>query len=129
MKLHHIGAIVDSIEDACVTYGYMHGKIFEPKKIFISSQQVNVCFISISNDTLLELIEPAGEDSAIKKLKSKGFTFYHLGYKVSAFDKALEELDEKNFKLLNTFFSEAFMNKRCAFLYSPDMHLIEIIEE
>ncbi len=129
MKLHHIGAIVDSIDDACKSYGLLLNKKFEVNKINIASQQVNVCFISIANDTLLELIEKAGENSAISRMQSKGFTFYHLGYKVVDFEKAIAELEEKNFKQLNTFYSEAFQNKKCAFLYSPEMHLIEIIEE
>ena len=129
MKLHHIGAIVDSIDDACKSYGLLHNKIFEANKIFMASQQVNVCFISIANDTLLELIEKAGENSAISRMQAKGFTFYHLGYKVQDFEKSLAELGEKNFKHLNTFYSEAFENKKCAFLFSPEMHLIEIIEE
>ena len=129
MKLHHIGAIVENIEEACKSYGLLHNKIFEPTKIPIASQGVNVCFIQIANDTLLELIEPAHENSAINRLKTKGFSFYHLGYKVGDFEKTLLDLEEKNFKHLNTFFSEAFQNKKCAFLYSPEMHLIEIIEE
>lgn len=129
MKLHHIGAIVDNIDDACRSYGLLYNKVFEANKILISSQGVNVCFIQIATDTLLELIESVGENSAINRLKSKGFTFYHLGYLVSDFDKSLAELEEKNFKHLNTFYSEAFQNKKCAFLYSPEMHLIEIIEE
>lgn len=129
MKLHHIGAIVDSIDDACATYSSMHQRKFEAIKIFISEQKVNVCFIQIADGVLLELIEPAGENSAIDKLKKKGFTFYHLGYKVADFEEAIQRLTEKNFKQINVFYSEAFENKRCSFLYSPEMHLIEIIEE
>jgi hypothetical protein len=34
-----------------------------------------------------------------------------------------------NYKTLDIFDSEAFEGKRCVFLFSPEAHLIELIEE
>jgi hypothetical protein len=61
-------------------------------------------------------------------MMKKGISFYHLAFIVLNFDERLELLQNQNFRLISVFNSEAFENRRCAFLYSPEMHLIEIIE-
>ena len=129
LKFHHIGTLTESIDESLETYL----KVFEsgktPEKIFISSQGVNVCFVDMEGGGLIELVEPVDEDSIVARLKKKGFTYYHIGYMVADIEKTIDELQELNFKFLNSFHSEAFAGRKCAFLYSPDMHLIELIEE
>ena len=75
------------------------------------------------------MIEPAAGDSTVKNLVKKGFTYYHAGYKVSDFDQAMAFLVGHDYRPQSTFRSEAFAGKRCCFLISPVMHIIEIIEE
>ncbi len=129
LKFHHLGCLVDSIEEAAENYKGLFAMQSISEKILIASQQVYVCFVQIGEGQFIELVEPVGEDSVVSRLKRKGETYYHAGYLGHDFDKALEQLEEKSFKLLSVFYSEAFNMRRCAFLYSTDIHLIELIEE
>jgi hypothetical protein len=52
-----------------------------------------------------------------------------LGYLAPDFDAAMEELAALNYIPMAPFQSEAFEGRRCAFLMSPALHLIEIIEQ
>jgi len=129
LKLHHIGCLVDNIENSIKIYQPLFAYNEVSEKIYVSSQKTFVCFVKVSDNIFLELIEPEDEDSVVYKLKKKGVSYYHTAYYVDDFENAEDFFLKQNFKQINTFYSEAFKDKRCAFFVSPDMHLIEIIEE
>jgi len=129
LKFHHLGCLVDSIDDAVENYKGLFSVDNVSEKIYISTQGVYVCFVEIGDNTYIELVEPVGKDSIVLSFKKNGETYYHAGYLVQDIDKTIVQLLEKQYKLLNVFHSEAFGMKRCAFLYSPDLLLIELIEE
>ena len=129
LKVHHIGCVVESIEDTVKTYTQLLGFKNVSQIYDISSQNVKVCFIEIGNDTFMEFVEPNDLNSAIGKLLKKRHSYYHTGYLVKNFDKTLDELCENGAKLITSFKSEAFNNKQCAFIYTPELHMIELIEE
>lgn len=95
----------------------------------ISSQNVKVCFVDMGNNTFIELVEATSEDSGITRLKKKGFTYYHMAYLTADIEATVAELSTLHYKPMEFFHSEAFKGKRCIFLFSPDAHLIELIEE
>jgi hypothetical protein len=64
----------------------------------------------------------------LSKLLQQNKHFYHLGYSSADFDGTLTELTEGNHHLVSIFHSEAFDNRRCAFLINPDGHLLELVE-
>ena len=128
-SLHHIGILVDNIDTAIKSYRALLPQSIISDKIFVSTQGVYTCFLEIPGQITLELIEPSDEHSVVHKLKKKGFTYYHLGYYADDFTKALDLLDQLNFKQINLYNSERFDNKRCSFFMSPEMHLIEIMEK
>lgn len=127
LNIHHIGTVVESIDASLKEYGQLgfqdHSAIYD-----ISSQNVKVCFLEIGNGTLMEFVEPYEDNKPLLKLIKKNTPYYHIGYLSSDFDNDIADLEGKNYKLLNIFHSEAFQNNRCAFLYSPELHLIELIE-
>jgi methylmalonyl-CoA/ethylmalonyl-CoA epimerase len=126
LTLHHIGVLVNSIEAAAAAYRELDARISKP--VAIASQSVRVCFVDMDSSVAIELIEPTAKGVSQDLLK-RGITYYHLGYLVPRFDSALENLAELNYVHLQTFHSEAFEGRRCAFLMSPVLHLIEIIEQ
>lgn len=128
LKLAHIGVLVDDIDSACTAYRVLFGSENISNKTRIESQGVYVCFVKVSDDVCIELVQPLNEDSIIYKLRKKGFTYYHLGYFVRNFDDICIRLKKKKFRQLNIFKSEAFQNQRCSFFMTPDVHLIELIE-
>jgi methylmalonyl-CoA/ethylmalonyl-CoA epimerase len=117
---------VKSIAEATATYRELNARISEP--VVITSQSVKVCFVEMESSVSIELVEPL-EKGVSQDLLKRGITYYHLGYSVQDFDAALEELAELNYFHLQTFQSEVFEGRRCAFLMSPVSHLIELIEQ
>ena len=128
LKFHHTGCLVKNIDEAIDSYRGLFQPEFIGEKIYISSQEVFVCFIGIGHEIFIELVQPASETSIVRNMIKKGITYYHKGFLVEDIEAEIKILEEKNYKWLQTFHSEAFNNKRCAFLMSPVMHLIELIE-
>lgn len=126
LTLHHIGVLVNSMAEATAAYRALNARISEP--VHIASQGVRVCFVDMDSGVAIELIEPA-EKGVNRDLLKRGITYYHLGYLVSDFESAVESLTGLNYVHLQTFQSEAFEGRRCAFLMSPVLHLIELIEQ
>ena len=129
LRLHHIGIAVSSIDEAAASYKQVFGEQSISPVYHISTQQVNVCFVDIGSGSFLELVESTAEDSGIHRLRKKGHTYYHLGYLTKEIEHTVEQLSALHYKPMEYFHSEAFNGKRCIFLFSPDAHLIELIEE
>lgn len=128
LTFHHIGCLTNDIEASKQIYVHALG-FKESQEIFtITGQRVKVCFIEIGPGIFLELVQPQGENHSLSKILNSKNPFYHLGYKTDNFEQTLVKLQEDGFYLVNTFISEAFGGKRCSFLYTGQMHLIEIIE-
>ncbi len=125
---HHIGCLTDNIKKSISTYEKM-GFSAKSEIYFVSSQNVKVCFIEIRNLFYLELIEFSKENHSLNKIFKTGNPYYHIGYQVGNIQSAISELQAQGFYLVNQFSSEAFQGNLCAFLYSPEMQLIELIEK
>ena len=94
----------------------------------IAEQKVKVCFIEIGDKVFLELVEFSENSSSLSKIFKSKNPYYHVGYLVDNISSVIEQLQNEGFHLVNTFSSEAFKGKTCAFMLSTDMHLIELIE-
>jgi methylmalonyl-CoA/ethylmalonyl-CoA epimerase len=129
LKFHHTGLIVDNIDEAVENYKLLFGAESISPKYFVSSQKVNVCFVNMGGDIFLELVESKDENSPIEKMRKKGHTYYHTAYLTNDIENSVKHLAELHYKPLDFFHSEAFQGKRCIFLFSPDAHLIELIEQ
>ncbi len=128
LEFHHVGVVVESIQTSAEHYAALFGKESISAIIHIDSQKVNVCFVKMGPDSFIELVEPVGEDSQVYKLLKKRVTYYHIGYKVNDIELAVSKMEAMNYKPMDYFNSEAFEGKRCIFLFSPEAHLIELIE-
>ena len=126
MFFHHVGCAVKSIAEALPAYRPLFPNIGEP--ILVVSQKVRVCFVELRPGFYLELVEPAGEDSAVNAFLRKGMSYYHTGFLVDDFDAAAAALDAQGCRGLGVFHSEAFGGRRCQFFLNPAFHLVEIIE-
>ena len=126
LTFHHVGCVVKDLAEAIETYRPLARGI--GSIVHVASQNVRICFIEVSPHSFIELIEPAGPDSAVSQLLQKRTTFYHVGFLANDFDAALGQLVAQGYMHLGSFCSEAFGMRRCAFLASPIAHLIEVIE-
>jgi hypothetical protein len=127
LTFHHVGCAVKDIGRAIEAYGPVARSVGEI--VNIESQKVRVCFVEVGPGSYIELVEAAGDPSPISQLLAKRMSFYHVGFLTRTFDAALEDLQGQGYLHLNTFHSEAFGMRRCAFLATPVAHLIEIIEQ
>jgi hypothetical protein len=129
LEFHHVGTLVEDIDSAMSSYAVLFGKANVSDKTFVTSQDVHVCFVKTGKNSFIELIQPASENSIVFKLLKRGITYYHIAYVADNYDAMKGELTEKNFKALDEFTSEAFKDKRCMFMFSPEGHLFELIEK
>tara|TARA_B100000686_G_C16646883_1_gene893299 strand:+ start:614 stop:1015 length:402 start_codon:yes stop_codon:yes gene_type:complete len=99
MKLHHIGIVVENIQ---TSLGEL-GKFLEFEKttipMLIESQKVNVCFLKTSN-VYVELIEPIGNDSPVKKISEIGGGFHHLCFEVDDIFEETKKMEQKGARII-----------------------------
>jgi methylmalonyl-CoA/ethylmalonyl-CoA epimerase len=129
LKQHHIGCLVTSIDDFKIENKNVWNEDKYSQVFIVSSQHVKVCFLQMSTDTRLELVEPGSENQPLTKLLNKGITYYHIGFISDSYEESVEMLLNSNCRQLSEFNSEAFNGKRCAFFYHPSIRLIELIED
>ncbi|WP_420316469.1 VOC family protein [Ekhidna sp.] len=127
-KFHHTGLMVKSISDCIHHYSKVFGVESISRVYEIDSQKVNVVFIKNGAECYLELVEPWGEESSSYNLLKKHISYYHIAYQVSDINESVAYLESLNYKALELFTSEAFDGRSCIFLFSPEAHLIELIE-
>jgi methylmalonyl-CoA/ethylmalonyl-CoA epimerase len=127
LAVHHFGCLTKNMDASIETYKSM-GFTNASEIYVIKAQNVRVCFIAIGNNVFLELVEFTDDSAALKALFKSKNPYYHVGYLAEDIRSTIAELVAKGFYLVNEFSSEAFNGRTCAFLYSPEMHLIELIE-
>ena len=99
MKLHHIGIIVKNIQTSLGELSrYLE---FEKTSIpmLVESQRVNVCFLKTS-DIYIELIEPIGNDSPVKKISESGGGFHHLCFEVDDIVKEIKKMKDNGGRVI-----------------------------
>jgi len=127
--LHHLGCLVDDMQAAIDDFQALHGPRVGVSEIFnITSQQVRVCFLAPKGEPAIEFVEPYLDNKRLRKMLSKGISFYHVGYESQQYDAESVRLLNEGFKKMADFKSAAFQNKRCCFFLSKTGQLIELIE-
>ena len=99
MKLHHIGIVVNNIQNSLGELkNYLN---FETTSAImpVGSQKVNVCLLKIG-EPFLELIEPTSPDSAISEFAKSGGGIHHICYEVDNIETELESLSKKGATIL-----------------------------
>lgn len=129
MRFHHVGLLVDDLEFSLNNYRILFGNENISDIFKVTSQKVKVCFVKVGDNSHIELVQPDGDGSPVSNLLKKRVSYYHAGYCVSNIFDAIQKLEELNYKALEVFESEAFNGRKCVFLFTPEAHLIELIEE
>ena len=99
MKLHHIGIIVKNIQSSLGELSkYLE---FEETNvpILVESQKVNVCFLKTS-EVYIELIEPVGNNSPVKKNAETGGGFHHLCFEVDDVVKETKKMENEGGRVI-----------------------------
>ena len=132
MLVHHIGYLVNDIEQACTDFEKL-GYYPISQCIFDADRKVFIQFLKLSRGggIKIELIAP-GEHCNLfpKKMRQLGSMPYHICYECNDFEKNIAKLQEEGFLLIREpQAAPAIDNRRVAFLYSESMGQIELLEK
>ena len=132
MRFHHIGYATDSIGRYLTDYML---PLFRPVSVSAVTadpiQKVSVCFVAMQGGTVIELVEPLGEDSPVHSVigSSRGGV-YHLCYEVDDLEAEIQKFRQKRcLPLGKPVAAAAFDNRRIVFLMTPQKDLIEFVED
>ncbi len=130
LRLHHYGFLTASTSDWLLEQELFVGKPYRVSEtITVHTQKVKVTFVEQTEGAVLtELVEPLPGNTSLEKMLSKGITVYHCGYLTLQFDEKLSKWEAAGGRLLQTFHSEAFGGRRCAFMLTTQLGLVELIE-
>lgn len=103
-RLNHVGVAVPSIEEAKATYRELYGVLAEAitETRDMPSQGVRFAFVNVENSQI-ELIEPLGEDSPIRKFLERNPQGgqHHICFEVEDIYVARDEMVVRGAKVLN----------------------------
>ena len=132
-KLSHIGIAVTDLENSIEVFSEIFGCAPETV-VDVTDQQVKVAIFRPGgkNSAAIELICPTSENSPISKyLKKRGEGLHHISLGVSNLVDKLNDLKNKNFKLIDDSPRDGTEGKKIAFVHpkSTSGVLLELEEE
>jgi len=115
-KINHIGIAVNSLEASIPFYRDQLGMELEGSEV-VEDQKVKVAFLVVG-ESRIELLEPTCDESPVAKyLEKKGEGIHHIAYEVEDVAKALEEMKEKDVRLIDQTPRRGAHNAIIAFLH------------
>ena len=125
LRFHHVGCAVKDLDDSTRVYRDQLGFQRVSRIIKVASQNVQVRFLELGTATYLELVQPLAAGSFLDRFLGVGF--YHACFLTESLETALGGLGNE-FTRISEFRSEAFAGNRCAFVLTPERHLLELAE-
>ena len=130
MKIHHIGIVVNNIQDSLGEFSKFIKFDETTIPTLIGSQKVNVCFMKLG-ELRIELIEPVGNDSPVLNFLEKGGGFNHICFEVENLSYTIDEMTKKGGRLIVPPV-EGFDGRQIAFVFlnmkKTNFNLIELVE-
>ena len=128
MKIHHIGYLAKSIAKTEKKFFELGYEVERPTK-YDEVRDIDIEFL-VNGDYRVELIEPKSKESPMYPLlKNYKNTPYHFCYEVDDIDKAVKELSDKHYTLIQEpNIAPCIDDKKVAFLNNISMGIIELVE-
>lgn len=126
VKPHHVGCAVKNFQDVSSAFGAGLGFTRRTRPIEVSSQNVSVCFVELSDNFYLELVTAVNGNTGLARYLKVGF--YHICFLVENIDAVQEQLIALDYIPFERFDSEGFKGAPCQFFLSPQDHLIELAQ-
>jgi methylmalonyl-CoA/ethylmalonyl-CoA epimerase len=130
--LHHLGFVVADI--AAGVEGFVRslaaawdGRVYEDPL-----QRVKVAFLAIRpGDPLIELVEPAAEDSPVRHfLTARGGGLHHVCYEVGGLEEQMAAMKARGCTIVRRPKPAiAFDGRRIAWMFTAEKLLVELLEK
>ena len=130
MRFHHVGYAVRNIQAYLDEFML---PLFRPVRVREAVadpiQKVRVCFVEMQGGTVIELVEPFGEESPVKDIiGSQRGGLYHLCYEVDDLDATIARFRARRcMPLGRPVQAAAFGGRRIVFLLTPQRDLVELL--
>jgi len=99
LKLHHIGIVVQDINESLGEISNFLSFESTSLPTLVGSQKVNICFLK-TNSVYIELIEPADPDSPIISFVKEGGGFHHLCFEVDDIQQEIDKMVKNGARLV-----------------------------
>ena len=99
LKLHHIGIVVQNINESLGEISNFLSFESISLPTLIGSQKVNICFLK-TNSVYIELIEPTDPDSPIISFVKEGGGFHHFCFEVDDIQQEIDKMVKKGARLV-----------------------------
>ncbi|MDU1538499.1 MAG: methylmalonyl-CoA epimerase [Paeniclostridium sordellii] len=131
LRVDHVGIAVNNLEETLKFYEDVLGLKCEGTEV-VEDQKVKVAFLPVG-DTELELLESTCEDGPIAKFIAKNCGrggIQHVAVRVDDIEKAIEDVKEKGYKMIDEKPRYGAGNAKIAFCHpkGTDGVLLELSE-
>lgn len=128
IKVHHIGYLVKNIEDSKQEFFNLDYKEIS-MVVYDETRKIHICFLENAG-VVVELVEPDEDCEFLKGLKKKiGVGTYHICYECDDFVNDIKRFSESGYLIVQEpAIAPAIDGRKVAFLYAPNMGLIELLE-
>ena len=130
MRLHHIAYVTRNLEQKAAQLADLLGFRIAGPIVIDTVQGVRIQFMEMADSGLLELLEPHGEQSPVRRHLQKGGGLYHLCFEVDDLDATLQRFRDTGDAAVvcEPVPAPAIDNRRVAFVVTTGRDLIEFVE-
>jgi methylmalonyl-CoA/ethylmalonyl-CoA epimerase len=131
MNLHHIAYVCKNVKRKAKSFCEQFGFKIISGPVVDKYQGVKILFIQSDDGTKIELLEPYGKNSPVKKFLDKGGGLYHFCFEVENVEKTLKIITSNNkaFVVRPPAEAPAIGNKKAAFVVTAEKDIIEFVEK
>ncbi|MFC1587430.1 VOC family protein [Planctomycetota bacterium] len=127
MKLHHIGYVVRDLASACRRFE-KEGALVTSDPIDDPAQGVRVQFLTMGENTTIELVSPLEETSVIQARLNRGGGLDHLCFMVDNLEAMLENEEEQGGLVVCPPVFAAALQCKIAFVMRRSGLIVEFLE-
>lgn len=127
-RLHHIGVVVPSLDGAATLYVAALGAMKIGDTIHDPLQRVRLLFLRLPDGLVVELIEPASDDSPVNVALAKGGGVNHFCFEVDDLEAEMARLRSVSVPAGPPTTAVAFAGRRVVFMLLGRSTLIELLE-
>ena len=132
LSFHHVGFVVAEIAASLDGFIRSLGAEWDGCVYEDPHQKVKVTFLSTRlGDPLIELVEPATEDSPVLQfLRAKGSGLHHVCYQVDDLERSMAEMKARRAMIARRPKpAVAFQGRRIAWMLTAEKLLVELLEK